>query len=92
MLDKSYTKSDAINTLAPKILTEKLDLERVKPYLDSLKHAIDADGTNNIAVTGSYGSGKSTILKTFQNQYSDYQYLNISLASFKDNKKDEEAF
>ncbi len=80
--------------LAPKILTDPSDLEKIKPYLDSLQGAIQADGINNIAITGSYGSGKSTILRTFQhqNQSKEYQYLNLSLASFKDNKNDKEGF
>ena len=40
----------------------------------------------NIALTGSYGSGKSSILKTFQKNYkgNDLNFLNISLATFKD--------
>jgi len=81
-----------INTLAPKILTEEADLKRVKPYLDSLRQAINTEGVNNIAITGSYGSGKSTIVKTFQNQNRQYVYLNISLASFSDNKEDKKEF
>lgn len=42
----------------------------------------------NIALTGAYGSGKSTILKTFQRNYkgSDLKFLNISLATFKEEK------
>ncbi|MGY5848494.1 YobI family P-loop NTPase [Salegentibacter sp. HM20] len=42
----------------------------------------------NIALTGPYGSGKSTILKTFQKNYSgnDLKFLNISLATFKEEK------
>lgn len=40
----------------------------------------------NIALTGPYGAGKSTILKTFQHNYKgkDLRFLNISLATFKD--------
>ncbi|MDU1891564.1 MAG: hypothetical protein E6767_12830 [Dysgonomonas sp.] len=48
-----------------------------------------------IAITGAYGSGKSTIIKTFQHLHPEYEYLNISLASFKDNdengRKDSES-
>ncbi len=42
----------------------------------------------NIALTGAYGSGKSSILKTFQKNYkgSDLKFLNISLATFKEEK------
>lgn len=39
----------------------------------------------NVALTGPYGSGKSSILKTFQERYkSEFQFLNISLATFKE--------
>ena len=40
----------------------------------------------NIAITGPYGSGKSSILNTFQknNSNQDLHFLNISLATFKD--------
>lgn len=42
----------------------------------------------NIALTGPYGSGKSSILKTFQKNYkgNDLKFLNISLATFKEEK------
>jgi len=42
----------------------------------------------NIALTGPYGSGKSSILKTFQKNYKgkDLRFLNISLATFKEEK------
>lgn len=80
-----------INTLAPKVLTQPDDIKRIEPYLTSLNQAIVTAGINNIAIAGSYGSGKSTILKTFQNQNQQYKYLNISLASFKDNKDAEDS-
>lgn len=79
-----------IYSLAPKVLTEEKDLNAILPYLNNLKQAIDSVEINNIAITGSYGSGKSTILKTFQHRNPEYEYLNISLASFKDNKDNSE--
>ena len=71
-----------IRSLAPKILTSEKDLARVKPYLDLLKTTIDAPGITNIALTGNYGSGKSTIINTFLFNNDDYVPLRISLASF----------
>lgn len=47
------------------------------------------DDIKNIALTGTYGSGKSSIIRTFQKKYEEYNYLNISLASFKDNIENE---
>lgn len=86
--NKIESKSTSISSLAPKILTKKKDIKKVKPYLDKLKDTIDTKGINNIALTGGYGSGKSTIIKTFKNIYPEYKYLNISLASF--NKSSDE--
>ncbi len=91
-LEKKLYKSNpsnpvSINSLAPKILTTEKEIDTIRPYLNHLKLAIDSKQINNIALTGSYGSGKSTILRTFQHLHPEYEYLNISLASFKDNKQ-----
>ena len=70
-------------SLAPKVITEESEKEKIKPYLDALIKAVNTKNVNNIAITGSYGSGKSTILKTFQKEYkSCFRFLNVSLASF----------
>lgn len=77
-------------SLAPKVITEENEKEKIKPYLDALIKAVNTKAVNNIAITGSYGSGKSTILKTFQKEYkSTFRFLNVSLASF--NKINEES-
>ena len=82
---KKQGEKTSIHTLAPKILTAEEDLKRIEPYLKRLREAIDTEGINNIALAGSYGSGKSTIIKTFQSLYNGkYEFLNISLASFTD--------
>jgi len=54
-------------------------------YEDALNSALENDNVKNIALTGPYGSGKSSIIKTFEKKYKKkYKFLNISLASFKD--------
>ena len=80
----------SISSLAPKILTEEKDIARVQPYLTAIKNAIDEPNITNIAITGAYGSGKSTIIKTFQHLNPHYKYLNISLASFNDSSDTED--
>ncbi len=70
-------------------------IEDDNTYSDAIKWALDNENIKNIALTGSYGSGKSTILKSFQHRYptesTKYKYLNISLASFSEElKKNEE--
>jgi hypothetical protein len=66
-------------------------------YSKALQWALEnreEEDIKNIALTGTYGSGKSTILKTFQKNYkgTDFKFLNISLATFKEEKtkKDDE--
>lgn len=63
------------------------DKDRV--YTDTIKWALENKKILNIALTGCYGSGKSSILKTFEREHCEYQYLNISLASFKDDVENE---
>ncbi|MFC5683012.1 YobI family P-loop NTPase [Flavobacterium sp. MAHUQ-51] len=58
-----------------------------RALLWALKNRKEKD-IKNIALTGSYGAGKSSILKTFQKNYkgNDLKFLNISLATFKEEK------
>lgn len=58
------------------------DFNRHKEYIIRLKNAIDHPNVFNIALTGSYGAGKSSILKTFKAYYPEYHYVNVSLAAF----------
>lgn len=65
-------------------LTPITNADEDNAYSDMLKFALSQDKISNIAVTGPYGSGKSSVLLTFQIQNPDWKYLNISLATFKD--------
>src|SRR5690554_2255864 len=87
---KEVKKCTLISSLAPKVLTKKEDIEKIQPYLDKLDETIHTKGISNIALTGGYGSGKSTVIKTFQHLNTQYEYLNISLASFNKKKDDED--
>ncbi len=69
------------------------EAEKVEDYLNTLEWALNnRDKIKNIAIAGPYGSGKSSVLRTFQKKHkdnSDYNFLNISLATFKEEIKDE---
>lgn len=78
----SEETTKVINSLAPKVVSDPEELKKLSPYLNSLKGAIVTDDIYNIALTGGYGSGKSTILKTFKYLHQKYEYLSISLATF----------
>lgn len=62
--------------LAP---TDEADKEGV--YAEALTYATDNERVFNIALTGPYGSGKSSIIKSFLKRY-PRTALNISLAAF----------
>lgn len=49
---------------------------------DALDYALSQQSIHNIAVTGNYGSGKSSVLTSYTKKYLKDEYLNISLATF----------
>ncbi len=55
----------------------------IDSYMEALRFALESERINNIALTGPYGSGKSSIIRTFFKSHR-YNTLNISLASFKE--------
>lgn len=58
------------------------NLEDISTYSEALTEALESPRVRNIALTGPYGSGKSSILCTYEKQNTQYKFLNISLASF----------
>ncbi|MEB4801596.1 hypothetical protein QR556_11555, partial [Acinetobacter soli] len=72
-------------------LTPITSADEDNAYSDMLKFALSQNKTNNIAITGPYGSGKSSVLQTFQKKHPQWKYLNISLATFKDELEVENA-
>ena len=64
------------------LLSPKADAEAHKEYIRRLKAAIDNPDVQNIALSGAYGAGKSSILKTFKACFTDYKTVYVSLASF----------
>ncbi|WP_333888023.1 YobI family P-loop NTPase [Clostridium sp.] len=68
-------------------LMPKIDIHKNRQYCETLEWALKNYNIKNIALTGVYGSGKSTILKTFEALHKEYKYLNISMATFNDGKE-----
>jgi len=73
--------SDFFQLLTPQVIEEN---EKIVENLQALNYAIEEASIKNIALTGSYGSGKSSILKTLEDRHKEHRYLRISLASFND--------
>ncbi|HDR1856009.1 TPA: hypothetical protein QB608_001875, partial [Pasteurella multocida] len=69
-----------MNSLAPR---NDNNNENQKYYEKKLNSALNDEGIKNIALTGIYGSGKSTILNTFKKNYHEkWSFADISLLTF----------
>lgn len=82
--EKISDSEQPFNSLSP-----KSDFDKHKQYCEALDWALENREKNdikNIALTGSYGSGKSSILKTLKEntKVSGLRFLDISLATFKE--------
>jgi len=72
-------------------LTPNDEAEHIEEYSIALEEALRDKKVRNIAVSGSYGSGKSSFIKTFEKNHESgvYKFLDISLARFnQENQKD----
>lgn len=56
-------------------------------YAEAINYALTNNKIKNIAITGPYGAGKSSIIKTYEKN-SALKFLNISLAAFKDDDEE----
>ena len=82
-----------VHSLAP---TDKLDeganKKRYAEYEKRLVSALRRPNITNIAITGTYGSGKSSVLNTFKrrsNNICQWNFLDISLSTFQINENNE---
>ncbi|KFF62110.1 hypothetical protein [Pectobacterium brasiliense] len=70
--------NDRYDTLAPKTINDA----SMSEYFVALKYALSQKDVRNIAITGSYGAGKSTVISSFMKYHCDDKYINVSLAGF----------
>ena len=74
-LTELQQKPEPLILLSPRMVNKS-------EYVSILKSAIDDENVRNVAISGTYGSGKSSIIKTFERNYPKYKCLNLSLAAF----------
>lgn len=75
----------AFNKLSPVIDAD------ISGYEDALDFAFSDENIKNIAVSGAYSSGKSSIIGTYENKHKDkLKFLHISLAHFGAKKDNDE--
>lgn len=72
-------------------LAPSQNAEGIHEYSEAIDFAIASQRIKNIAITGPYGSGKSSIIRTYEETHKekDHKFLNISLATFKDEEFEE---
>lgn len=63
-------------------LTPATDIENGQEYMAALDWAIKQQDINNIAISGPYGSGKSSVIRNYLNSHKEIKALPISLAAF----------
>ncbi|MDY4574515.1 MAG: hypothetical protein SPD90_05615, partial [Intestinibacter sp.] len=76
---------------------DKIHFEKLTPnknvdlgiYEKALDFVFENNEIKNIAITGSYSSGKSSIVESYKQQVSDKKFLHISLANFEESDSHE---
>jgi hypothetical protein len=54
----------------------------LKIYKDALDFVFQEDDLKNVAITGPYSAGKSSVVETYKNDHPSLNFLHISLAHF----------
>ena len=54
-------------------------------YESAIDFAFDEKDIRNVAISGAYGAGKSSVLAAYKAKHKDVKFLHISLAHFQDN-------
>lgn len=70
------------NSLTPDVLE---NIEQV--YTEALDYAFDNKDIKNIAITGIYGAGKSTVWKSYASKKKIENIITVSLGKYEDNTK-----
>ncbi|MDG9783597.1 hypothetical protein [Metapseudomonas otitidis] len=59
-----------------------LKIDQSQRYEGELLSALSNDQIRNIAITGEYGAGKSSVIRTFVDRHPEFTYAFVSLAAF----------
>lgn len=72
-----------------KKLTPTVDID-LGIYSDAIRFVFDNDDIRNIAISGAYSAGKSSVLESIKKGFGDKKFINISLAHFTPYEKKDE--
>lgn len=85
-LPKVEDEVSELKSLSPNNKLNGPQYKRYKSYLDNALDASKKDTNKNIAITGKYGSGKSSIVETYFRDRNDYLKVGFSTFKGKSNK------
>lgn len=78
-------KHNKFNALTPKVLEENEQI-----YTEALDYAFSNSSIKNIAITGIYGAGKSTVWNTYVHEKALRNIITVSLGKYQNNIKDDD--
>lgn len=55
----------------------------IKVYENAIDYVFENDDVKNVAISGAYGAGKSSLLASYKKKHDDRKFIHISLAHFK---------
>jgi hypothetical protein len=87
--DKAVTDNSTrqvYDALTPVIMKDA----RTEEYFTALDYAFSQNQVRNIAVTGPYGAGKSTVILSYLDKRQENDFISVSLADFSLSGKDQE--
>lgn len=73
--------------MAPNLHFEKLTLNdnvNIDVYEEAFNFAFSSPDIKNIAISGAYGAGKSSVLASYKKKHSEKSFIHISLAHFQE--------
>lgn len=79
-------EKNKFNALIPEVLNENK-----KIYTEALDYAFGNSDIKNIAITGIYGAGKSTVWNTYVHQKGLSNLITVSLGKYKNNISDDDS-
>ncbi|EHL19961.1 hypothetical protein HMPREF9628_01134 [Peptoanaerobacter stomatis] len=79
-------QKNKFNALTPEVLNENKQI-----YTEALDYAFDNSDIKNIAITGIYGAGKSTVWNTYVHQKGLSNVITVSLGKYNNNIKDDDS-
>ncbi|TDX84606.1 hypothetical protein [Epilithonimonas xixisoli] len=90
LLTKNNPNPNDLEDLTPYITKREENNYNQHTYLQSLKWGVLNQNVKNVAVSGSFGTGKSTILNLFKKNNPEFKTLDINLGKFEGKNKQNE--